>query len=114
MSKWAITRASSSSAVLRQAQDDTRSHRHCSGPLSSARGRSIPHDDNSYFMACALEYRADRLDVANIVGFFSRRFQNGGFVAQFGPSCQRAETVETDVAFADVMMAVAVSAQRHF
>src|SRR5436305_12267589 len=100
MSKCAITKLSFPS--------------HCSGPLAAARAPSttaqdsIPYDDNSYLVARALKYCADRFDIASIVGFFSRRFQDGGLVAQLGARRQRTKTVEANVAFADVMVAIPV------
>src|SRR5438270_7023057 len=108
MSKCAITQASSSSAALRlrvrfatAAQDDTLKAHHDT--------IAVVH---SYLVARALEYCADRFDIARVVGFPPRRFENRRFVAQLGARRQRAKPVEAYVAFADVMVAIPVSTHR--
>jgi hypothetical protein len=67
-----------------------------------------------YLVPCAFKDGADCLHIAQIVGFFARRFEDSRFIAQLGTRCKCAETVEADVSLADVMVAIAVAAERHF
>ena len=61
----------------------------------------------------AFQDRLDRLHVADVVGFFAGRFQDRGLFAQLGVREQRAKAFEADVAFADVPVAVAMTAERN-
>jgi len=48
-----------------------------------------------------------------LVGFFAGRFENRGLRSELRPRGERAESLKADVSFADMVMTVAIPAERH-
>jgi hypothetical protein len=65
-------------------------------------------------VACAFKDGAHRLHISQIVGLFAGRFQYCGLVAQFGTRRESPKPIKPDVSFTDVVVTIAVSAERHF
>ena len=61
----------------------------------------------------AVQDRAHRLQISDVVRFFTRRLQDCGLAAQFWMSQKRAETGKADVSLTDVPVPVAMSAERN-
>ena len=57
--------------------------------------------------------RANRGDITQIVGVFSRRLQDRRLLTEFRVREQRAKAFEADLPFADMPMTIAIAAERN-